>query len=284
MSVRLKEGVEGRVRWEAMFWSSRGSERREVTGERGKGWGGWEASGYSQERGELGNAMAVQLWSPLECMSNTAKSYSRVLLTGHSIQINSKKFPRSDLSRPKSQWSQILVRLQWATGAQSTKHTNQPTHCTSQDAFLEWMRSWMASYLGQTVLFKSKPAWAARLHIAAAEHAKTYINGSSDVVPFCISDRQVFYVTALRRPVFHKEVLSELWLTHIHKLFRLGDEHWANCQRTLDGRAAERWKELSGRGVVTAWPTHVDKHIKVSPSVYKCRLRLKDCMKYPSVW
>lgn len=52
-----------------------------------------------------------------------------------------------------------------------------------------------------------------RLLIAAEEHAKTYINGSSDIVPFCISDCQVFYVTALRPIVFHKEVLE---LTHTH--------------------------------------------------------------------
>lgn len=45
MSVRLR-GVEGRVRWEAMFWSSRGSERRG---------GGWrEKGGRGGEVGRLG--------------------------------------------------------------------------------------------------------------------------------------------------------------------------------------------------------------------------------------
>lgn len=168
----------------------------------------------------------------------------------------------------------------------TVNQANQPTHCTCQDASLEWMRSRTASYLGQTVFFKQKPAWATRLHIAAEEHAKTYINRSSEVVPFCISDCQVFYVTSLRQTVFHKDVLA-LILSHTHtdthKLLRLGGEHRAYGQQRLDG-TVERWKELSGRAAVTAWPTHIGKHIKVSPSVYKCRLRLESCMKYPSVW
>lgn len=115
--------------------------------------------------------------------------------------------------------------------------------------------------LGQSVC--SMPT---RLHIAAEEHANTYINGSSDVAPFCISDCQVFYVTALRHIVFHKAVFE---FSHTHARTQAAQAGWqapGTPPVKAGWQSSRKMEEVKReRGAVTAWPTHTDKHIKVSP-------------------
>lgn len=87
---------------------------------------------------------------------------------------------------------------------QSTKPTSLLTALVRMPLKSEWDPG--RPHIWGRLFFKQTPAWAMRLHIAAEEHAKTYINRSSEVVPFCIS--KVFYVTSLRQTVFHKDMLA----------------------------------------------------------------------------
>lgn len=207
MSVRLR-GAEGRVRWEAMFGSSRGSERREVTGGRGR----------DGEVGRLGASVRREESWEVRWRSNYGHPWSVWTQQSPTHWFYSQGKPLKSIQRCLLSEIWLIPNhrdLRARRGYRELQeHSRQNTPTNLRTALVR-MWSWMASYLGPTVLFKPKPAWATWLHIAAEEHAKTYINRSSDVAPFCVSDGQVIYVSALRRTVFHKESAS--WtLTHTH--------------------------------------------------------------------